>query len=153
MNCNCTRSHLPEGHSSSSEPCSRTAGGPVWRDSAEREDSVHQSDTGGQLYLSELAVRRAVSVWAKINKPGHWGNSGEVTEACVTKQDKTKAHLQAQVGWPVIFHINGCLWWSAVWLEVIIWLNSVYRFPGSSETQEGRGAFILCKKVQSWNIV
>lgn len=94
MNHNCPRSHLPEEHSSSFELCSQTAGGPVWRDSAEREDSVHQSDTGGQLYLLELAVQQAVSVWVKINKSG---NREEVTEACHTKQDKTKPHLQADV--------------------------------------------------------
>lgn len=57
---------LPAEHSSSFERRSQTAGGPRWHGSAEREDSVHQSDTGGQLYLSALAVRRAASVWVGL---------------------------------------------------------------------------------------
>lgn len=53
---------LPGGRSSSYGWCSQTAGGPLWRGSAEREDSVPQSDTGELLCLSARAELLAASV-------------------------------------------------------------------------------------------
>lgn len=64
----CLLRDLPGGHSSSYEWCSQTAGGPVWRGSAVREDSAPQSDTGELPCLSVRAVQPAASVKRKVGK-------------------------------------------------------------------------------------
>lgn len=61
---------LPGGRSSSYELYSQTVGGPLWHGSAEREDSVPQSDSGGLLCLSVHVKQPAVSVKRKVNKEG-----------------------------------------------------------------------------------